>query len=75
MRKMTDAEVYRIKQIGNAIIETDGLPIAYDNGEISMNTLNLEDFVKRAELRSSYQLLREQNNIESVKTEYFRRNL
>lgn len=66
MRKITDAEVYKIKQLGNAISETDSLPITYDNGEISMNTLNLEDFAKRAELRANYQLLREQNNIESV---------
>jgi len=66
MRKMTDAEVYRIKQLGNAISETDSLPIAYDNGEISMNTFNLEDFAKRAELRAKYQMLREQKNIESV---------
>lgn len=66
MRKMTDAEVYRIRQLGNAISETDRLPIAYDNGKISMDTLNLEDFAKRAELRANYQMLREQNNIESV---------
>ena len=66
IRKMTDAEVYRIKQLGSAIAETDSLPIVYDNGAISMNTIDFEDFAKRAELRANYQMLREQNNIESV---------
>lgn len=66
MRKMADAEAYRIRQISGAISEADRLPIAYENGDISMSSTNFEDFAQRAEFREKWQLLREQRNIENV---------
>lgn len=66
IRNLADAEAYKIKQLSTAITESDNLPIAYKNGDISMSTVNFEDFAKRAEFRTKYQLLREQKNIESV---------
>lgn len=66
IRKLADAEAYKIKQLGSTITESDNLPIAYENGNISMSTVNFEDFAKRAEFRAKYQLLQEQNNIEHV---------
>ena len=66
IRKLADAEAYKIKQLGAAITDTANLPVAYENGNISMSTVNFEDFAKRAEFRANYQMLREQNNIESV---------
>lgn len=66
MRKMADAEAYKIRQLGAAISETNSLPVEYENGNLSMNTVNFEDFVQRAQYRANYQLLREQNNIEGV---------
>lgn len=66
VRKLADAEAYKIKQLSTAIMESDNLPVSYENGYISMSTVNFEDFIKRAEFREKHQLLREQNNIERV---------
>lgn len=66
MRKMADAKAYEIRKISDAIAESDNMPIVYENGDISMSTVDYEDYVRRAELRAKHQLLREQNNIESV---------
>lgn len=66
MRRMADAEAYKIRQLGAAISETNSLPVEYENGSLSMNTANFEDFVQRAQYRANYQLLREQKNVESV---------
>lgn len=66
IRKMADAEAYRIKTVGGAMDETTGLPIAYKNGEIWMSTQNTDDILKRAETREQQQKIREQKNIESV---------
>ena len=66
MRRMADAEAYKIRQLGAAISEMNSLPVEYENGSLSMNTVNLEDFVQRAQYRANYQMLREQKNVESV---------
>lgn len=66
IRKLADAEAYKIKQLSTAITESESLPIAYENGNISMSTVDFEDFAKRAEYRGKHQLLREQHNIESI---------
>lgn len=66
IRNLADAEAYKIKQISEAITEAANLPVTYENGDISMNTVSFEEFAKRAEFRAKYQLLQEQKNIESV---------
>lgn len=64
--KLADAEAYKVKQLSAAISESNTLPIVYENGNISMNTSDINDLAKRAEYRANYQMLREQYNIESV---------
>lgn len=66
IRKLADAEAYKIRQLSATITESDNLPVSYENGVISMSTVNFEDFAKRAEFRAKYQLLQEQRNIENV---------
>lgn len=66
VRKMADAEAYKIRQLGAAISESNGLPVSYENGSLSMSTEDFEDIAKRAEFRANYQLLCEQKNIEKV---------
>ncbi len=66
IRKKADAEAYRIKQLAEAVGEASGLPVTYDNGSISMSTVDFDDLAKRADFRAKYQSLREQNNIDNV---------
>lgn len=66
LRKMADAEAYKIKMLSNAIDEASKLPVTYDKGNISMSTADFEDIAKRAEFRAKYQFLIEQNNIDNI---------
>ena len=66
IRKLADAEAYKIKTLGAAMSETDSLPIEYDAGSLSMSTADYEDLARRAAARTKYQLIQEQLNMESV---------
>lgn len=68
MKKMADAEAYKITKISEAIANSNYLPITYTNGDISMSSENFADFAMRAEFRSKYQSLREQSNIDNIVT-------
>lgn len=66
IRKMADAEAYKIKAVGNAVGEIAMLPASYDNGSIAVNSTDTDDLLKRAEMRERLQKIREQQNIENV---------
>lgn len=66
IRKMADAEAYKIKALGNAVDEISMLSASYDNGSIALNSTDTDDLLKRAEMRERLQKIREQKNIENV---------
>lgn len=66
IRKLTDAKVYEIAKIGQALRENSDIPIIYDKGSISIDTTDFDEFAKRAQNRLAFQELTKQRNIESV---------
>lgn len=66
IRKIADAKAYEINVIGQALRGNADVPIVYDKGEISLNTVDFEEFVKRTQNRLAYQELQKQQNIENV---------
>ena len=66
VRKMADAEAYKIKTIGGAISDMAVLPASYNNGAILLDSTNTDDLLRRAEAREMQQKIREQKNIEKV---------
>ena len=65
-RKMADAEAYKIKTISEAVNEASLIPLTYEKDGISINTTDINDLYRRAELREIQQKIREQKNIEAV---------
>ncbi len=65
-RKMTDATVYEINQIGEAVRNNSDVIISCKDGSVTTNSPEFEDFVKRTEHRMLYQEMRRQHNIEMV---------
>lgn len=65
-RKMTDAKVYEIQQIGEAIRKNCDLPVNYQYRNIGINTTNAEDLMQRAKNRWLFDEMKRQRNIESV---------
>lgn len=66
VRKMADAKAYEIKTIGQALQNNTNIPIEYTEGNVSANTKDFDDLVKRAQSRLGYQEICKQQNIESV---------
>lgn len=66
IRKMADAEAYKIKKIGEALRENSDIPIEYNPEGVSLSTADFEQFVKRTQSRMAFQELKKQENIESV---------
>lgn len=66
VRKMADAKAYEIKTIGQALQNNTNIPIEYTGGNVSANTKDFGDLVKRAQSRLGYQEICKQQNIESV---------
>lgn len=66
VKKMADAKAYEIKTIGQALQNNTNIPIEYTEGNVSANTKDFDDLVKRAQSRMAYQELIKQQNIESV---------
>lgn len=66
IKKMADARAYEITKIGQALRENSDIPIVYDKGNITIDTTDFDQFVKRTQNRLAYQELAKQKNIESV---------
>lgn len=66
IRRKADAKAYEIQKIRRAMVESSDVPITYDKGDITMDTTDFDEFVKRAQNRLGYQELCKQANIEAV---------
>ena len=66
IKKLADAEAYRIKAIGQALSENADLPIQYNNGEISVDLTEYESLQKRAVCRFARQETQRQFNLENI---------
>jgi len=66
IRKLAEAKAYEINTIGQALRNNADVPIVYDKGDLSLNTTDFDEFVKRTQSRLAYQELQKQQNIENV---------
>ena len=66
IRKVAEAKVHEINVVGQALRDNADVPIVYDKGELSLNTTDFDEFVKRTQSRLAYQELQKQQNIENV---------
>lgn len=66
MRKMADAEAYRLKTIGEAMRENCDIPIVVNSEGTSLSTADFDEFVNRTKSRMAFQELKKQENIEAV---------
>lgn len=64
--RMAKATAKEIKFIGEALRENADIPILYEKGNITADSTNFDEFVKRTQARMAYQELVKQENIESV---------
>jgi hypothetical protein len=71
VKKMADAKAHEIMVIGQAMRENMDVPINYDKGALTMDTEDIDEFVKRTEKRMAYQELVKQKNIEAVVDEAY----
>jgi hypothetical protein len=65
-KKNADATAYQINTISEAIRNNSDIPINYQLGSLTMNSLDTDDFFKRIGTRMAYQEIQKQSNIESV---------
>lgn len=67
MRKMADAEAYRIKTLAEATAEAAMVvPTIFEKDGLSLDASNFEDLAKRTSSRLALQEMRKQQNIEAV---------
>lgn len=66
LKRMADAKAYEIRQISQALSESSDVPIVYDKGDLTMDTIDFDELVKRTQKRLAYQELRKQASIEAV---------
>ena len=65
-RKMTDATVYEINEIGEALRNNSDVLVVYNKGEVAAQLPELKELAERTQLRLGYQELKKQYNIEKV---------
>ena len=66
IKRMAKAKAEEIKLISGAMEECSIIPTEYNNGNLTMNNSDWDDFVKRTQGRIAFQELQKQNNIECV---------
>ena len=66
IRRTAKARAYELTTIGQAIRENSDIPIIYNQGAISIDNSDADEFIKRTKHRITYQELTKQSNIESV---------
>ena len=65
-RKMTDATVYEIEQVSEALRKNSDVLVSYNNGDVIVNVPEWNDFLARTKHRRICQELINQRNIEAV---------
>ena len=63
---MAKARAKEISIIGKALTDNLQLPIKYENGNISIDSADIKDFIQRTENRFLFQEMQKQQNIENV---------
>lgn len=71
-KRMATARAFEIEEIGRVLRENADIPIEYVRGNISADTKDFDEFVKRSQSRLAFQELQKQNNIESVTQKAYR---
>ena len=66
IKKLAEAEAYKIKTIGQALVENSSLPMEYVDNSIKADTRNYEELEKRAVKRFAHTELLHEYNIESI---------
>lgn len=66
IKKMADAEAYRIGVLGKAISENENLPIQYNGEKLLIDATQYEELQKRAAARFVHQETQRQFNIENI---------
>ncbi|MBO4914355.1 MAG: DUF2806 domain-containing protein [Oscillospiraceae bacterium] len=65
-KRMTNAKVYEIEQISEAVENNLLLPTSYRNGDVEIDTTDANDLIRRAGNRLLFQELKKQRNIDAV---------
>jgi len=71
IKKMADAEAYRIGVIGKAISDNVNLPMSYSKDGLTIDITNFNEFESRAINRVIQQEVKRQRNIESIADEAY----
>ena len=50
IRKVAEAKAHEINVVGQALRDNADVPIVYDKGELSLNTTDFDEFVKRTQI-------------------------
>ena len=66
IKRMARAKAEEIKLISGAMEECSVIPTQYNDGSLSLNNTDWDDFIRRTQGRMAFQELQKQNNIESV---------
>lgn len=66
IRKIADAEAYRIEAVSKALSQNEYLPISYNKDGLDINTKDFEELSKRAASRFVYQEVTHQMNVERI---------
>lgn len=65
IKRLAKARAYEIRTVGQAMLETSGVPISYDK-EVQANSEDFDELVKRTQNRMAFQEIQKQSNIEAV---------
>ena len=66
IKRIAKAKAEEIKLISGALEECSMIPTQYNDGSLSLNNTDWDDFVRRTQGRMAFQELQKQNNIECV---------
>ena len=66
IKRIAKAKAEEIKLISGAMEECSVIPTQYNDGSLSLNNTDWDDFVRRTQGRMAFQELQKQNNIECV---------
>lgn len=66
IRKIADAEAYRMSVVSKAMFENSYVPAVFKDGKLEIETKDFEDLQKRAAARFALQETRRQYNIECI---------
>lgn len=66
IKRIANARTYEINKVSEAVRNNSDIPIVYNSSEVSINTSEYEELIKRTSKRLAYQEITKQKNIEAV---------